>query len=86
MVIILFTVFLDLIGFGIVIPVLPLMYGMSILYCMSSAMSEPHGAGLGTLGLTVDVFRELADAAGFGSVEIRDFEVDPLNRYFECRP
>ena len=69
-----------------VIPVLPLMYGMSIMYCMSSAMSEPHGAGLGTLGLTVDVFRELTDAAGFGSVEVREFDIDPMNRYFELRP
>ncbi|MEZ5165095.1 MAG: class I SAM-dependent methyltransferase [Acidimicrobiales bacterium] len=68
------------------IPVLPLMYGMSILYCMSSAMSEPGGAGLGTLGLTEAVFAELAAAAGFGSVETREFDVDPLNRYFEVRP
>lgn len=67
------------------IPVLPLMYGMSILYCMSSAMSEPHGAGLGTLGLTEAVFGELAAAAGFSSVEVREFDVDPLNRYFEVR-
>ncbi len=68
------------------IPVASLMYGMSILYCMSSAMSEPNGAGLGTLGLTVDVFRELTDTAGFGSVELHEFEVDPLNRYYELRP
>ncbi|MFT5201364.1 MAG: 2-polyprenyl-3-methyl-5-hydroxy-6-metoxy-1,4-benzoquinol methylase [Candidatus Aldehydirespiratoraceae bacterium] len=67
------------------IPVLPMMYGMSILYCMSSAMSEPGGAGLGTLGLTEAVFGELTRAAGFGSVETREFDVDPLNRYFEVR-
>ncbi|GJM38030.1 MAG: hypothetical protein DHS20C19_13970 [Acidimicrobiales bacterium] len=67
------------------IPVLPLMYGMSILYCMSSAMSEPGGAGLGTLGLTEGVFGELTAAAGFGSVDAREFDVDPLNRYFEVR-
>ena len=67
------------------IPVLPLMYGMSILYCMSSAMSEPGGAGLGTLGLTEEVFAELTAAAGFGPVEAREFDVDPLNRYFEVR-
>ena len=67
------------------IPVLPLMYSMSILYCMSSAMSEPDGAGLGTLGLTVEVFEEMTAAAGFGSVEVHEFEVDPLNRYFEVR-
>lgn len=67
------------------IPVLPLMYAMSVLYCMSSAMSEPNGAGLGTLGLTVEVFEEMAAAAGFGSVKVHEFEVDPLNRYFEVR-
>ena len=65
------------------IPVLPLMYGMSILYCMSSAMSEPDGAGLGTLGLTEGVFTELTAAAGFGAVDMREFDVDPLNRYYE---
>ena len=67
------------------IPVLPLLYGMSILYCMSSALSEPGGAGLGTLGLTVDVFEQLAAAAGFTSVDCREFDIDPLNRYFEVR-
>lgn len=68
------------------IPVLPLMYGMSILYCMSSAMSEPGGAGLGTLGLTEDVFAELAAAGGFAGPDAREFDVDPLNRYYELRP
>jgi len=67
------------------IPVLPLMYGMSVLYCMSSAMSEPGGAGLGTLGLTVATFESLAQEAGFASVEVCEFEVDPLNRYFVAR-
>jgi 2-polyprenyl-3-methyl-5-hydroxy-6-metoxy-1,4-benzoquinol methylase len=67
------------------IPVLPLMYGMSILYCMSSAMSEPGGAGLGTLGLTEGVFGELAAAAGFQTLDTREFDVDPLNRYYEVR-
>ena len=32
-------------------PMAALMYGMSVLTCMSSALSEPGGAGLGTLGL-----------------------------------
>ena len=68
------------------IPVLPMMYSMSILYCMSSAMSEPGGAGLGTLGLTAEVLTEMADAAGFGSVESREFDIDPMNRYYELRP
>ena len=67
------------------IPVLAMMYGMSILYCMSSAMSEPGGAGLGTLGLTEQVFAELTAAAGFAEIGTREFDVDPLNRYFEVR-
>jgi len=68
------------------IPLAPMLYGMSIVYCMSSGMSEPGGAGLGTLGLTVETLEALAEGAGFGSVEVREFEVDPLNRYFELRP
>ena len=68
------------------IPVLPLMYGMSILYCMSSAMSEPGGAGLGTLGLTTGVFEEMAQAAGFTGFASREFDVDAMNRYYEVRP
>src|SRR3990172_6427501 len=32
-------------------PMASLMYGFSVLTCMSSALSEPGGAGLGTLGL-----------------------------------
>ncbi len=68
------------------IPAVSLMYGMSILYCMSSAMSEPGGAGLGTLGLTVGVFEELVQAAGFAGFETREFEVDLMNRYYEVRP
>ncbi|MEO0492338.1 MAG: methyltransferase domain-containing protein [Actinomycetota bacterium] len=68
------------------IPVLPLMYGMSILYCMSSAMSEPGGAGLGTLGLTAGVFEEMTQAAGFTGFDTREFDVDLMNRYYEVRP
>ncbi len=66
-------------------PLVSLLYGMSLFYCMSSAMSEPGGAGLGTLGLTVDIFKELAIAGGFSSIDTREFKVDPLNRYYEVR-
>ena len=67
-------------------PIVGLFYGMSILYCMSSAMSEPGGAGLGTLGLTVGVFEEMVQAAGFTGFETREFDVDPVNRFYEVRP
>ena len=68
------------------IPVLPMMYAMSIMYCMSSAMSEPGGAGLGTMGLTIGVFEEMTGAAGFTGFETREFDIDPMNRYYEVRP
>ena len=35
-------------------PMASLMYGVSVLSCMSSALSEPGGAGLGTLGLSAN--------------------------------
>ena len=46
----------------------------------------PGGAGLGTLGLTPAVLREMTDAAGFTGFETREFEIDPMNRYYELRP
>ena len=42
------------------------MYGISVLSCMSSAMSSPDGAGLGTLGLSEAKAREMSAAADFG--------------------
>ncbi len=38
-------------------PMAPLMYGISVLSCMSSAMSTGDGAGLGTLGLPASLAR-----------------------------
>ena len=46
-------------------PMASLMYGFSVLTCMSSALSEPGGAGLGTLGLPEPRARALAAEAGF---------------------
>jgi 2-polyprenyl-3-methyl-5-hydroxy-6-metoxy-1,4-benzoquinol methylase len=67
------------------IPVLALMYGSSVSVCMSSAMSEPDGAGLGTLGLPPQGVDALCRAAGFGTVRLHDFD-DPANLYYEVRP
>jgi hypothetical protein len=33
-------------------PMAAMMYGVSVLSCLSSALSEPGGAGLGTLGFS----------------------------------
>ncbi|HEY5874697.1 MAG TPA: class I SAM-dependent methyltransferase [Ilumatobacteraceae bacterium] len=66
-------------------PMAPLMYGISVLSCMSSALSEPDGAGLGTLGLPERTAREMASAAGF--TRFRKLPVDhPVNAFYEIRP
>ena len=66
-------------------PVLAMMYGTSVATCMSSALSEPGGAGLGTLGLHTELAESMCRAAGFTSFEVRDFD-DPANLYYEVRP
>src|SRR6185369_736474 len=40
-------------------PMAGMMYGFSVLSCMSSALSEPNGAGLGTLGFTEELARTM---------------------------
>ena len=50
-------------------PMAPLMYGISVLSCMSSALSEEGGEGLGTLGLSENKARSMTQAAGFTRFE-----------------
>lgn len=66
-------------------PMAPMMYAMSLVACMASAMSEPGGAGLGTLGISERKAREMAGAAGFTRFEVHDFG-NPVNLYYEVRP
>ncbi len=66
-------------------PMAALMYGMSVVSCMASALSEPGGEGLGTLGIPEPRAREMAAAAGFTRFEVHDFG-NPVNTYFEVRP
>jgi len=62
-----------------------LMYGMSVMTCMASALSEPGGAGLGTLGLPESRARELARDAGL--TRFRRLAVEhSVNAFFEIRP
>jgi len=68
-----------------VIPVLPYMYAMSVFYCMSSGLSEPGGAGLGTLGMHPRRLEEMARAAGFSRFTRHEVERDPTNWYYEIR-
>jgi 2-polyprenyl-3-methyl-5-hydroxy-6-metoxy-1,4-benzoquinol methylase len=66
-------------------PLAPVMYGFSVICCMSSALSEPDGLGLGTLGFPEPVAREMTAKAGFTRFVTRDFE-NPINAYYEVRP
>ena len=52
--------------------------------CMPSALSEPDGAGLGTLGFHEAVARRMTPEAGFSRFTRHDFE-NPLNAYYEGR-
>jgi SAM-dependent methyltransferase len=66
-------------------PMAAMMYGTSVLTCMSSALSEPGGAGLGTLGLTEEVARRLAGEAGFTRFERLPLD-HPVNVFYLVRP
>lgn len=66
-------------------PMAALMYGISVLSCMSSALSEPDGAGLGTLGLPESKAREMSAAAGFTRFERLDVD-HAVNAFYAIRP
>ncbi|MGI8491789.1 MAG: class I SAM-dependent methyltransferase [Acidimicrobiales bacterium] len=66
-------------------PVLALMYATSVATCMSSALSEAGGAGLGTLGLHPQLAEAMCKEAGFSTFVVHDFD-DPANLYYEVRP
>ena len=66
-------------------PMLALLYGFSVSSCMSSALSEPGGLGLGTLGFNPEVAERMTREAGFTNFRMHDFE-DPSNLYYEVRP
>jgi SAM-dependent methyltransferase len=66
-------------------PMLAMFYGFSVSACMSSALSEPGGAGLGTLGFNPEVAQRMTAEAGFTRFVTHDFD-DPANLYYEVRP
>lgn len=66
-------------------PSAPLMYGFSLMVCMSSAMSEAGGKGLGTLGFNMEVAQEMTAAAGFTRFRKLEYET-AINSYYEIRP
>ncbi len=66
-------------------PMLALLYGFSVSACMSSALSEPDGLGLGTLGFNPVVAERMVREGGFTRFRMHDFD-DPANLYYEVRP
>ncbi|MEM7272494.1 MAG: class I SAM-dependent methyltransferase [Actinomycetota bacterium] len=65
-------------------PMLAMFYGFSVASCLQSALSEPGGMGLGTLGLHPARLRELVADVGFHSVIEHDLD-DAANLYYEVR-
>jgi 2-polyprenyl-3-methyl-5-hydroxy-6-metoxy-1,4-benzoquinol methylase len=66
---------------GNVGPIAALLYGFSILYCMTTSLAD-GGEGLGTLGLPEPTLRQLARNAGF--THVRHVEMDnPFNSLYE---
>lgn len=65
-------------------PLLAMFYGFSVASCLQSAMSEPGGLGLGTLGLHPKRAEELTNEAGFTSFATHDLN-DAANLYYEVR-
>jgi 2-polyprenyl-3-methyl-5-hydroxy-6-metoxy-1,4-benzoquinol methylase len=66
-------------------PAAPMLYAMSVLFCLPAGLSEPGGAGLGTLGLPEPAMRELASAAGFTRFRRLDLRYPP-HAFYEARP
>ena len=66
-------------------PMAAMMYGTSVMTCMSSALSEPGGEGLGTLGLYPELLDGMTKDAGFRSFEPIDFG-HPVNAFYVVRP
>jgi 2-polyprenyl-3-methyl-5-hydroxy-6-metoxy-1,4-benzoquinol methylase len=66
-------------------PMASLLYGISVLSCMSSAMSEVGGEGLGTLGLSASRAESMAREAGFTQFKKLDVE-HSVNAFYEVRP
>jgi hypothetical protein len=59
--------------------------GNSVASCLPSGLSEPGGAGLGTLRLPPSRLQRMCRQAGFSRFQIHDVG-DPANLYCEVRP
>ena len=60
------------------------MYGWSITHCLPAAMAEQPSAAIGTV-IREGTVRELAQAAGFGQVDVLDVD-GGFFRLYALRP
>lgn len=67
-------------------PFAPMLYGFSVIYCMASALSEPGGTGLGTMGFNPLVAKAMTAKAGFTQFRQLDIEEDPFNYFYVVQP
>ncbi|MGB0091641.1 MAG: methyltransferase domain-containing protein [Solirubrobacteraceae bacterium] len=65
-------------------PLATLLYGVSIVYCMTTSLAH-GGAGLGTCGLPLRRVEELCKQAGFTTVRRLDLQ-DPFNSLYVVKP
>jgi len=65
-------------------PLATLLYGVSIVYCMTTSLAR-GGAGLGTCGLPPNRVRELCERAGFAGVRRVELH-DPFNALYVVTP
>jgi 2-polyprenyl-3-methyl-5-hydroxy-6-metoxy-1,4-benzoquinol methylase len=65
-------------------PLAGLLYGFSVLDCLGCGTSVEGGLGLGTLGLSEPVARQMTSEAGFTRFTVHDFD-NPLNAFYEVR-
>jgi len=65
-------------------PMAALMYGISVLSCMASALSDHNGEGLGTLGLPALLAEDFALQSGFTSFRKLDIS-HSVNAFYEIK-
>jgi len=66
-------------------PLSAMAYSISVLGCLSAGLSEPDGAGLGTLGLPEPAMQALAAECGFSRFRRVDLP-SPVNAFYAAQP
>jgi 2-polyprenyl-3-methyl-5-hydroxy-6-metoxy-1,4-benzoquinol methylase len=66
-------------------PLAAMMYGFSVMLCMSSSASSAEGLALGTVGLPAAKMEALTTAAGFTRFQAVPGLEHPFNAYYEVR-